>query len=224
MHAPPPPPPVKHTDTVNSGTTTSTEGFNTMTTVTSPPGTLPHHVTDDSGTGSLGPTPENTSKRIIMDTTGKIKKNPYALNHRKSADIIAEEPSELDRPFTTRSTSEVLMRPKLQKQGISSPAGISRKSTYDNVTPSSGSAESPNRVASGICYEYSGDWARKNESGPTSEDSVTSRPQSTNASDYSALFNASRSSAIAVAGSSISGKTVNSDVDALSSTGQPQSK
>lgn len=123
------------TDTVVSSHTTqatSTDGFNTMTTqtTTSPPGTIGfRHITDDSGTGSLGPTPDNTSKRQELHT------KPLHSNKQLTSAIIEEE--NVRRHSGNADTSN---KPGLTNT-LSAVSGVSaRDSFYDNVTHSSESS------------------------------------------------------------------------------------
>ncbi|XP_076826160.1 uncharacterized protein LOC143473090 isoform X2 [Clavelina lepadiformis] len=119
-------------------------GIGTLTSTTSPPGTLgQRHTTDDSGTGSLGPTPENTNKRAppVPNAPPPLRAKPNKPMRRK--------------------VSESLMTTSAEEQ---------RKSLYDNVTVSSNSAsDTASAVPGSRC---SSDWRRSNGSAP-SESSVT---------------------------------------------------
>ena len=92
-------------------------GIGTLTTTASPVGTLPlRHAADDSGTGSLDATPENTQKRAPpIPINPPPPRKPLKPNRRRSS---AQSTVSLDTSDETQ-----------------------RKSVYDNVTASSSQTE-----------------------------------------------------------------------------------
>ncbi|XP_018673185.2 uncharacterized protein LOC100175245 isoform X2 [Ciona intestinalis] len=154
-------------------------GFGTLTPTTSPLGTLgQRHATDDSGTGSLGPTPENTSKRAappVPVVPPPVRGKPFKPLRRKHSGLDVEGADQ-------------------------------RKSVYDNVTASSqaGSDITPTKALSA---RLNNDWRKSNESGgspsvsvPT-EDSYYVNNVSTPSVQSATISDSPRSSTNAVAGS-----------------------
>nr|XP_002131601.1 rho GTPase-activating protein 22 isoform X3 [Ciona intestinalis] len=154
-------------------------GFGTLTPTTSPLGTLgQRHATDDSGTGSLGPTPENTSKRAappVPVVPPPIRGKPFKPLRRKHSGLDVEGADQ-------------------------------RKSVYDNVTASSqaGSDITPTKALSA---RLNNDWRKSNESGASpsvsvpTEDSYYVNNVSTPSVQSANISDSPRSSTNAVAGS-----------------------
>ena len=159
-------------------------GIGTLTTTASPLGTLgPRHANDDSGTGSLAPTPDNTNKRT------PALPNVHPPNRRTN------KPARPNKPLRSKPSNPNLANGTASSLPPSCDEDV-RRSYYDNVTNSS--TGSPELAASADDWrriskdssEFSGENANS-----ISQDSYYVNNQSTPSSS------SMRSSTHAVAGS-----------------------
>ena len=122
-------------------------GIGTLTTTASPLGTLGLRHNDDSGTGSLAPTPDNTNKRLPLSSHESFP---------------SRKPAKPNKPARSKLMGQnVFNGNSVLPSGDSEP----RKSYYDNVTTSS--------VGSPPGRSSSNEWRRSKDS-DVSSDHVTS--------------------------------------------------
>ena len=173
-------------------------GIGTLTSTVSPPGTLAQrNNTDDSGTGSLGPTPENTSKRVppVQFPASPPRNKPNKPARRKVSVQTAGNRSEL-------SVEDI--------------GSTQRRSLYDNVTVSS-SASNDAIPPNGVAPQHDRRWCWSNESEPSDASgsvsgSTTQESYYVNNRSTPAVSCASpRSSTNAVAGSDGTRESYNSN-------------
>ena len=159
-------------------------GIGTLTTTASPLGTLGlRHANEDSGTGSLAPTPDNTNKRLQLSPSSN-------LQARKSS-----KPAKPNKPLRSKLSSANILNGNTSPLPPSCDEDV-RKSFYDNVTTSS--AGSPEFTGSG------GDWRRKSKDSSefSSENANSTSQESYYVNNQSTPSTTSlRSSTHAVAGS-----------------------